>query len=80
MMADDLDVNEVDDGLIVYQPSTDRVHHLNSTASVVLLLCDGNRSIDEIAQGLSDLFPLDAPARSETEECVAGLARERLVH
>jgi len=39
-VIDGLDVNEVKDGLIVYDPSRDRVHYLNATAGVVFTLCD----------------------------------------
>src|SRR5437762_3878064 len=40
-VIDGLDVNEVKDGLIVYEPDRDRVHYLNGTAAVVFLFCDG---------------------------------------
>jgi hypothetical protein len=77
---EDLDVNEVEDGLIVYVPSTDRVHHLNSTASVVFQLCDGSRSLVEIADGVREVFALEVSPMSETEDCLARLGREGLVH
>jgi len=77
---DDLDVNETEDGLIIYAPSTDRVHHLNATASVVLQLCDGSRSPGEIADGVREVFQLEESPLAETEECLARLGREGLVH
>lgn len=79
MIADGLDINETEDGLIVYVAATDRVHYLNSTASVVLQLCDGRRSVAEIADGVRELFQLEVPPKSETEECLARLGREALV-
>jgi hypothetical protein len=77
---EELDLNETEDGLIVFVPSTDRVHHLNSTASVVLQLCDGSRSLGEIAEGVREVFGLEVSPVSETEECLARFAREGLVH
>jgi len=79
-IADGLDVNETEDGLIVFVPSTDRVHYLNSTASVVLQLCDGSRSPAEIAEGVGELFRLNVPPMSETEDCLERLGREGLIN
>ena len=78
-LASDLDINESDDGLIVYQPSTDRVHYLNHTAGAVLALCDGTRGPEEIASFLADGFGLDGPPLEETLACLAELAKEGLV-
>jgi hypothetical protein len=77
---EELDLNETEDGLIVFVPSTDRVHHMNSTASVVLQLCDGSRSLAEIAEGVREVFGLEVSPVSETEECLARFTREGLVH
>jgi hypothetical protein len=38
--AENLDVNEVEDGVNHYHESTDRMHHLNKTTGIVLVLCD----------------------------------------
>lgn len=78
-IAQGLDVNETDDGLIIYQESTDRVHHLNPTAAVVFELCDGTRSEDVIARLVAETFGLgDVPA-TETKACLEDLAREGLI-
>ena len=42
-----LDVNETEDGLVIYTAANDKVHHLNNTAAVIFQLCDG--STDEAA-------------------------------
>jgi hypothetical protein len=78
-IAADLDVNESEDGLIIYVPTTDRVHYLNATASVVLELCDGSRTAEEIAEGVRQLFELELSPVVETKECLARLLREGLV-
>jgi len=77
--ADGLDVSETDDGLIVYDESTDRVHHLNQTAAVVFSLCDGTRSSEEIARGVAEVFGLDQPPETDTASCIADLTREQLI-
>jgi hypothetical protein len=78
-IADGLDLNETDDGLIIYVPATDRVHYLNSTASVVLQLCDGSRSSAEIAAEVGELFQLAVAPVAETEDCLQRLGHEGLV-
>ena len=77
--SDGLDVNEVDDGVIVYDESTDRVHHLNPTAAVILEFCDGTRSAPEIAQAVAETFGLDAAPREETIACLEELVTQGLV-
>jgi hypothetical protein len=78
-LATDLDINESDDGVIVYQASTDRVHYLNHTAGAVLALCDGTRGAAEIASFLAEGFGLAEPPLQETVACLAELAEEGLV-
>jgi hypothetical protein len=78
-MAEGLDVNETDDGLIIYQESTDRVHHLNPTAAVVFELCDGTRSTDEIAVLVAETFGLGNAPVLETTACLESLAGEKLI-
>ena len=43
-------MHEVDDGFVVFDASTDRVHYLNPTATVVFSLCDGTRTTEEVAE------------------------------
>jgi PqqD family protein of HPr-rel-A system len=78
-MADGLEVHETDDGLIVYQQSTDRVHHLNQTAAVILYLCDGTQTAEAIAEAVAEVFGLSDPPTAETEECIGRLEREGLI-
>jgi hypothetical protein len=78
-IAEDLDVNETDDGLIIYQESTDRVHHLNPTAAVVFELCDGTRSAQDIARLVAETFGLADSPEAETNACLEDLIRENLI-
>jgi Coenzyme PQQ synthesis protein D (PqqD) len=78
-LASGLEIHEADEGLIVFQEHTDRVHHLNKTAAVILELCDGTRSDKEIAEAVGEIFGLDEPPEPETMDCIATLLREQLV-
>ena len=64
----DLDVNEADDGLVIYDPGRDRVHHLNPTAALVFLLCDGQHSPAQMAEELSEVFALGRSLAEETDQ------------
>jgi Coenzyme PQQ synthesis protein D (PqqD) len=75
-----LDVNEADDGLVVYAEATETVHHLNATAAVIFSLCDGTRDADAIAAEVAVLFALGAPPIEETRACLDDLAANALVH
>lgn len=77
--AKDLDINETDDGLIIYQESTDRVHHLNPTAAVIFQLCDGDHDLEGIAEAVGETFGLTEPPEAETKACLSDLVRAQLV-
>ena len=77
--AEELDVNETDDGVIIYDAVTDKVHYLNTTAALILQLCDGSRDTPTIAAFLAEGFGLEEPPLEETEACLAQLAEEGLV-
>jgi hypothetical protein len=74
--ADGLDVHEVEDGFVVFDASTDRVHYLNPTASVVFSLCDGTRSTDEVAELVRSAWELDAAPVADVAACIAQLRGE----
>jgi coenzyme PQQ synthesis protein D (PqqD) len=78
-VVDGLDVNEVKDGLIVYDTDGDRVHYLNATAAVVFALCDGTNDDASIADLVAKAFELGEPPRTEVDECLAQLRDEGLV-
>jgi hypothetical protein len=52
-----------------------RVHHLNNTASIVLQLCDGERSAAEIAEVVAESFGLANPPVAEVSACIERLRR-----
>jgi hypothetical protein len=73
-----IEINEVEDGLVVYDPSQGHVHYLNHTAALVLALCTGRNAEADIIRLVKNAFSLDAPA-SEVTECLAQLRREGLI-
>ena len=73
-----VEVNEVADGLVVFDPQTQQVHYLNSSASVVYELCDGRSTTDDIVARATDLFAGVASADSLVE-CVDDLTRRGLI-
>lgn len=74
-----LDVHEVDDGFVVYQDSTDRVHYLNPTASVVFELCTGEHSEAEIGELVRLAWGLPEPPTEEIRTCLEQLRAEGVV-
>ena len=44
-----IEMHEVNGQFVVYESSRDAVHYLNPSAALVLELCDGSHSPDEIA-------------------------------
>lgn len=76
--VDGLEVTEVEDGLVVYDPARDRVHYLNATASVVFMLCDGAREREGIAEASTRIFG-SALSPDEVEGCLAQLEDEQIL-
>lgn len=77
--ADGIEVNEVADGYIVYQPSRDRVHYLNHTAALVLEFCNGRNRADDIPEILRSAYDLAEAPVAEVRECLSKLMQEELV-
>jgi hypothetical protein len=77
--AEGLDVQEAEDGLVVYVAATDTVHHLNKTAGVIFGLCDGTRDAPAIAAEVASLFGLGEPPLDETVACLSELVANGLV-
>ena len=76
--SDGLEVDEVEDGFVIYQPERDRVHYLNPTANLILELCDGTLTAAQIAELIAQTFDLAAPPDGEVNEALAQLEAEGL--
>ena len=53
--------SEIDGDISLYHPRTEQVVVLNGTASDVWRLCDGERSVEEVAALLASSYGLDEP-------------------
>ena len=78
--SDGLEIDEVEDGFVIYQPDRDRVHYLNPTANLILELCDGSLTAEQIAALIAQTFEMAAPPNQEVEEALAKLEAEGLTH
>lgn len=74
-----IEVNQVPDGYVLYQPDRDRIHYLNHTAAIVFEFCNGRHSGEEIVRLLQQAYDLTAPPKAEIEACLADLRREGLI-
>ena len=52
----DLTKVELDGEAVVYDQTSRELHHLNPAATIVLSLCDGTLSVEEIASVVSEAF------------------------
>ena len=77
--SDNLEINEVPDGYIIYQNARDRVHYLNKTAAIIFELCDGKRDAEDVVVRTAQAFELDLAKHAEIRTCLDALIREGLV-
>lgn len=75
----DVEVFETADGLVIYDPDSDRAHHLNPSASLIFFLCTGQVDQAEMARHLAGAFELAAPPLEEVAQCLATLRTEGLL-
>ena len=78
-LAPGIEVNEVTDGYIVHQPDRGRVHYLNTTAAIVMELCNGRNAQADLPRLLQLAYGLSVPPAAEVEECLTTLHREGLI-
>lgn len=48
---------QTENGYAAYDPTTDKLHELNPTASLIVELCDGKRCVEEICAFLAPMLP-----------------------
>jgi hypothetical protein len=78
-MTSELELTDVEDGFVAYDPERDRVHFFNHTAAVVFELCDGTKSDKDIAVLLQRAYELPDPPETEVAECLTQLRSEGLI-
>jgi len=77
--APDVEVREVTDGYVAYDPIRDRLHFLNATAAMLLVMHDGNLSARQLADMIARAFALPDPPTAEIERCISKLLAEGLL-
>lgn len=77
--VDGLEVTEVKDGLVVYDPERDRVHYLNVSAAVIFTFCDGGRDRQSIVEAAMKVFGADVISPHDVEACIAQLEDQRVL-
>ena len=75
----DLEINEVADGYIIYQPDRDRIHYLNQTAALVFELCNGRNAEADLPELLRLAWDLSTSPVEEVAECLEALRKEGLI-
>ena len=78
--SDGIEISEVADGYVIYDPKQDRVHYQNQTAGVILELCNGRLSVGELPALIQAAYDLPDPPIQEVDDCVQKLIEEGLLH
>ena len=78
-IADGIDINEVEDGYVIYQSEKDKVHYLNKTAVLVLEACTGKNSAADIVAIVEEAYSLPEAPEKEVADCLNTLIQEGLV-
>jgi Coenzyme PQQ synthesis protein D (PqqD). len=77
--ADGLEINEAANGYVIFDSGRDRIHYLNHTAVLILELCNGELSAEEIAAFLQEAYSLPDAPMAEVQAYVLRLTEEGLV-
>ena len=76
---DGLAITPVEDGFTIYQAERDRLHYLNATGVLVLELCNGRNSADDIATLIREAYDLPESPSAEVRDVVDRLQDEGLI-
>ena len=79
VQTEGLEITEVEDGLVVYDPVQRRVHHLNTTAFLVFELSTGENTLATITDVVQRVFGLEERPDAEVAAVVDKMRAERLI-
>lgn len=57
-LREDLTIVELDGEAVIYGEAGGELHHLNPSATIVLSMCDGKRTVEGMAEAVSGAFGL----------------------
>lgn len=77
--ARDLDISLADDGYVIHRPDQERITFLNSTAAVILELCNGENSPEEIADLVKQAYGLPTAPVEDVRDALKQLRAEDLL-
>jgi PqqD family protein of HPr-rel-A system len=69
----DVTVTELDGEAVIYDERSGDLHHLNGSATLVLGLCDGSTTLEEMSIAIADAF--ERPLREVSGQVSDVLAR-----
>jgi hypothetical protein len=70
-------IEEIEDEILLYRPSTHKAIHLNGTAAAIWKLCDGTRTIKDLVDCLISEYPSAQSSIShEVQEAIDLLLRD----
>ena len=76
----DLLIEEIEDEVVIYDPRTHRVHHLNPMASIIWELFEVCSSPKEIAKEIVDVLKTDSSTvEKDVQETLKQLKKKRLL-
>ena len=73
------EMSQMDDGYVVYQAQTEKVHYLNPTAAMVYELCGTELTVSDIAAYVGNAFSLPQPPLAEVTACIDDLLKQGLI-
>jgi hypothetical protein len=76
---ENLEINQVEDGFIIYYPERDSVHFLNPSAVFVLELCNGKHEAAEIPVLVREAYGLRETPEREIRDLLTQLVNEGLI-
>jgi hypothetical protein len=74
-----IEITQVHDGSVIFREEPARAVFLNPAASAVFQLCDGERSLKDIACILQEAFGLTNPPENDVKVCISSLLSEGLI-
>lgn len=77
--VDDLDISPAEDGYMTFRPQQDRITFLNSTAVLILELCTGANSPEQIADLLKKAYSLPEAPIEDVRDTLNQLRAEGLL-